>query len=173
MPKCPSSPTRRTVLTAAAATAALPVLDAALGTISPAAAAATRAGAAATQTGTAATTKSGWLATPLKAAELKDRQFTAVGGQDIVLARSGKTVRALSSACTHKGCIITPTAGSEILGPCPCHQATFNLDGSAAKAPATTPLPHYAIRVNDKGFLEIDPGQKLPKDDKNASVTIS
>jgi hypothetical protein len=42
-----------------------------------------------------------------------------------------------------------------------------------AKGPATLPLPHYAIRVNDKGFVEIDPGTKLAKDGKGASVTIS
>jgi hypothetical protein len=42
-----------------------------------------------------------------------------------------------------------------------------------AQAPATQPLAHFAVRINDKGLIEIDPGQTLAKDDKGASLTIS
>ena len=162
-------PTRREVLVVAAATVTIPMLDSALGAMRTAAAAGTQRGAASAP----ATEPAGWFTTKLKAADLKDNEFTAVEGHAIVLARTGKSVVALSDVCTHKGCSLTPKAGTKILGPCRCHQAQFNLDGSVAKGPATLPLPHYAIRTNDKGLIEIDPGQKPAKDDKSASVTIS
>ena len=44
--------------------------------------------------------------------------------------------------------------------------------GSVAHAPSKEPLSHFAIRVNDKGFIEIDPSQKLAKDDKGATITL-
>jgi len=158
------SPTRRAVLAAVAATVTLPMLDAAVG--------AARA-APGGPNAPAATEKPGWFATTLKAADLKDNEFTAVTGHALLLSRAGKTVIAVSSTCTHKGCALSPKAGSKILGPCRCHQAQFNLDGTVAKGPATVPLPQYALRVNDKGLIEIDPGQKVSKDDRLASVTIS
>jgi Rieske Fe-S protein len=165
------SPTRRQVLAVAAATVTIPMLDTALGTVRSASAAAAQRGG--TENGTNPAEKAGWFTTTLKAADLKDNEFTAVDGHAIVLSRAGKTVSALSNTCTHKGCSIAPKAGTKVLGPCQCHQAQFNLDGSVSKGPATTPLPHYAIRVNDKGLVEVDPGQTLKKDDKGASVTIS
>jgi cytochrome b6-f complex iron-sulfur subunit len=156
---CFSSPSRREVLVIAAATVTLPMLDSALGTVRSVEAA-------------AATEKSGWLTTTIKPADLKDKEFAAVADHPIILSRSDKVVAALTNVCTHKGCAIPPTAGANILT-CPCHKAAFNLDGSVSKAPATAPLTHHAIRVNDKGFLEIDPSQKLAKDDKGATYKIS
>ena len=47
------------------------------------------------------------------------------------------------------------------------------VDGTVAKAPAKDPLAHYALRLNDAGLIEIDPGQKVTKDDKNFSVTVA
>ena len=169
------SPNRREVLAVAAATVTIPMLDSVLGAMRSASAVASQrgGGGGGGGNGTAPAEKAGWFTTTLKAGDLKDNEFTVVEGHEIVLARTGKTVAALSNVCTHKGCTIAPKAGTKVLGPCQCHQAAFNLDGSVAKAPATAPLPHLAIRVNDKGFIEIDPGQNLSKGDKGSSMTIS
>lgn len=167
-----ASPSRRQVLAAAAATVTLPMLGSAIGALRAAQASATTAPATARGTTSAPAEKPGWFATTLKPADLKDKEFTAVAGHVIVLSRTDKTVVALTNKCTHKGCAINPKAGANILT-CPCHGAQFNLDGTVAKAPAKLPLDHYAIRVSANGVIEIDPGQKLAKDDKSATITIS
>ena len=159
---------RREVLAVAAVTVSIPLLDSALGTTRSACAAAATTTAPATN----AAEKPGWFATTLKPADLKDNEFTAVAGHAIVVSRSDKTVAALSNKCTHKGCAINPKAGAKTLV-CPCHKGEFNLDGTVAKAPPTAVLTHYAIRVSDKGVIEIDPGQSLKKDDKDATITIA
>ncbi len=156
------NPSRRKVLAIATATVALPVLNSALGAMRSASAAAAAA----------ATEKSSWFTTTVKPADLKVNEFAALPNHAIVLSRSDKTVSALTNVCTHKGCAITPTAGAKTMT-CACHKSQFNLDGSVAQAPATLPLSHYAIRVNDKGFIEIDPGQTLAKNDKGATLTIT
>ena len=170
----PTSPSRRQVLAVAAATVTLPMLGSAVGALRSANANATLNPAARAATGgaTAASEPAGWITTTLKPADLKDNEFTAVAGHAIVLTRADKTVSAVSNKCTHKGCSMNPKAGNKTLI-CTCHNSAFNLDGSVAKAPATQPLPHYAIRVNDKGLIEIDPGQTLTKDNKGATITIS
>jgi Rieske Fe-S protein len=169
---------RRQLLTATAAAVSLPMVEAALGSLrsthaatAPATGPARGAGARGNNR-TAPDEPAGWFATTLKPADLKDGEFTDVAGHVVVLTRSGKQISALSTKCTHQGCKVPATAGQKILT-CPCHQAQYNLDGSVAKGPARNALQHYALRVNDKGFIEVDPGQKLAKDAKEATVTIS
>jgi cytochrome b6-f complex iron-sulfur subunit len=157
------SPSRRQVLVAAAATVTLPILGQALGAVNSA-----RGNAA---PNSAATEQGGWFTTTFKPADLKDNEFTALPGRPIVLARSGKTVAALTNKCTHSGCAMNPAAGSKTLS-CQCHRSQFNLDGSVAQPPAKQALSHFAIRVNDKGLIEIDAGQKLGQADKAATLTI-
>ena len=163
-----NSPSRREVLAIAAVTVSLPLIDSAFGTL-PSAFGAGRGG---NSTASAPAEVPGFFATTFKPADLKDNEFTAVPGHAIVLSRKGKTVAAISNTCTHKGCTMNPATGKNLLV-CKCHNSQFNPDGTVAKAPATAPLPHYALRVNDKGLLEIDPGQKLAAGDKDAAVTIS
>jgi len=159
------SPSRRQILTAAAVTVALPLVGAATGAVRCA------CGSGPRRSGTAPAEKPGWITTTLKPADLKDSEFTLVDGHTIVLARTNKTVAALTNVCTHSGCPMAPKASAKTLT-CQCHKSEFNLDGTVAHAPATKPLSHYAIRVNDKGLIEIDPGQQLSKDDKGAAITV-
>jgi Rieske Fe-S protein len=163
-----NSPCRHEVLAVAAVTASVPLLESALGAL-PAAHAAGRSG---NGTASAPAEVPGFFATTFKTNDLKDKEFTPIPNHAIVLSRKDKTVAAISNKCTHRGCTISPKAGKDTLS-CACHNAQFNLDGSVAKAPANKPLDRYAIRVNDKGLIEVDPGQKLAADDKNASLTIS
>lgn len=117
--------------------------------------------------------KPGWFTTKLKAAALKDKEATAVEGRPgIVVTRQDKEVMALSTKCTHKGCTVKPKAGATTIN-CACHGAQYNLDGTVAKAPATEPLVHFAIRTNAGGMVEIDPGQTPAADAAEYKVTLS
>jgi Rieske Fe-S protein len=51
----------------------------------------------------------------------------------------------LSATCTHQGCTVADVSGGTIN--CPCHGSKFNLDGSVANGPATSPLPRMKITV--------------------------
>jgi Rieske Fe-S protein len=51
----------------------------------------------------------------------------------------------LSATCTHQGCTVGEVSGGTIN--CPCHGSKFNLDGSVANGPATSPLPKMEIKV--------------------------
>jgi Rieske Fe-S protein len=155
------TPSRRQVLVAAAVTASIPILNSAL-----------PAHAADPAPSTAPDTKPAWKATELKAADLKDNEFTASGIDGVVFSRKDKIITALSTVCTHKGCAVAAKSGANILI-CPCHAAQFNLDGTVAKAPANKPLERFAIRVNDKGIVEVDKTQKVARDNTSATVTLS
>lgn len=45
---------------------------------------------------------------------------------------------------------------------CPCHGATFALDGSNPTSPAKTPLKHYAMCVDATGNVTIDTSTTVP-----------
>jgi Rieske Fe-S protein len=62
----------------------------------------------------------------------------AVCGQhDIIVVNSGGQYVALSSSCTHACCTVSWT-GSELH--CPCHSATFNLQGKCTNGKASKNL---------------------------------
>jgi nitrite reductase/ring-hydroxylating ferredoxin subunit len=158
---------RRHVLAAAAATVTLPMLQTAVGRMKSVIAA---GGATASAP---AAEKPGWFTTTLKAADLKDNEFVLVEGHKIIVTRSGKTVMALTSLCSHKQGNLKAKTGDAKIAWCPLHQSEFKLDGTVAKGPATAPLAPYAIRVDAKGMVEIDPGQKPEKTAKEYSVTLA
>lgn len=65
---------------------------------------------------------------------------------------------ALSTVCTHLGCITTwQQRGEEFK--CPCHGSAFHKDGMNFEGPAPRPLPRYAIRIAEDGQLEVDRGR--------------
>lgn len=67
-------------------------------------------------------------------------------GRSVALFRDGAGVYAVSTVCTHLGCIVNPTReGFE----CPCHGSRFGADGSVLKGPAPRPLPW--LEVSGKG----------------------
>jgi len=160
------NPSRRSVITAAAATVSLPLVESALGRLRAAQAAAP---APAPQARGGAPEKPGYFDTQLTPANVKDKEFTVVKNHKVLLVREGDNITAITSVCTHRGCTITPTAGEPVMT-CGCHKAQFNLNGSVAHGPATVPLNHYAVKLNDKGNIEVDPGQTVARDAKEAVV---
>jgi Rieske Fe-S protein len=76
------------------------------------------------------------------------QRFSAGGIEGFVLNAAGN-LRALSAACTDQGCILNadPANGRLV---CPCHTATFGLDGvptTGAYRYRVTPLPVIQLRT--------------------------
>jgi len=106
---------------------------------------------------------SGWQAIG-RLEELPEGQLTkrTVDSVDILVMRRGQHVDAIANKCTHlsgplsdgefkvesgQGCVV-----------CPWHGSTFRLsDGGVVHGPATSPQPHFDVRVTS-GTVEI----KLP-----------
>jgi len=75
-------------------------------------------------------------------------------GRSVAVFRDAAGVYAISTVCTHLGCIVKPTAsGFE----CPCHGSQLALDGSVIKGPAPRGLPWLQVSARG-GTLIVDEG---------------
>ena len=63
-------------------------------------------------------------------------------GRPIAVFRDGEGVYAVSTVCTHLGCIVKAEGGGFA---CPCHGSRFALDGSVTKGPAPKALPWLSV----------------------------
>jgi cytochrome b6-f complex iron-sulfur subunit len=68
-----------------------------------------------------------------------------IRGEPVLLIREANQVVALSAVCTHLGCIVKYKGGGVIL--CPCHAASFDLNGNVTGGPAPRPLTYYRVRI--------------------------
>lgn len=65
-------------------------------------------------------------------------------GRNVALFRDAGGTFAISTVCTHLGCIVkTGATGFE----CPCHGSAFARDGTVVKGPAPKPLPWLKVSV--------------------------
>lgn len=69
--------------------------------------------------------------------------------------RGRRQIFALSTVCTHLGCITLWEEGRRRFK-CACHGSGFRPDGVNFEGPAPRPLERYAIRIADDGQLEVD-----------------
>ncbi len=69
---------------------------------------------------------------------------------------------ALSSVCTHLGCMTRYAPESAQLA-CPCHGSRFSLDGRVAAGPAPRPLRRLQITL-ERGVLVVDSSKQVPVD---------
>lgn len=76
----------------------------------------------------------------------------------VCIVREGDKLCAISTTCTHLGCIIGP---SETGFACPCHGSRFDQDGNVTGGPAPKPLPWYALSLAPNGELEVDKGTEV------------
>ena len=78
-------------------------------------------------------------------------------GRSVALFRDGDGVYAISTICTHLGCIVKPTSeGFD----CPCHGSRFKKDGTVTKGPAPKPLPWWKV-TNNGGTFTVDEETKV------------
>ena len=81
-------------------------------------------------------------------AEIPDGGGVIKGG--LVITRSGSTVHAFSSTCTHLGCTVNKVKNGKIY--CPCHGSVFDATtGAVVDPPAPRPLPAVAVTVRNGG----------------------
>ena len=79
-------------------------------------------------------------------------------GRPVAIFRDAEGVHAVSTVCTHLGCLVKPNPeGFD----CPCHGSRFARDGSVTKGPAPRALPW--LQVSSKGGnLVVDEGKAVP-----------
>jgi 3-phenylpropionate/trans-cinnamate dioxygenase ferredoxin subunit len=90
-------------------------------------------------------------------AELPPGSMRAVqlGGREIVLCHTREGVFALDNICTHAHARLCEGRLRATRLVCPLHGASFDVrDGRVLGAPATVPLPRYAVRISD-GTIEV------------------
>lgn len=80
-------------------------------------------------------------------------------GRAVALYRDGEGVYAISTVCTHLGCIVRP---AEDGFHCPCHGSRFASDGSVLRGPAPKALPWLAVASADPGSFLVDEGKVVP-----------
>jgi cytochrome b6-f complex iron-sulfur subunit len=71
----------------------------------------------------------------------------------ICVVRDGDRVAAISTTCTHLGCIV---AVSETGFACPCHGSRYDQDGNVTGGPAPKNLPWFQVRLAPNGELQVD-----------------
>jgi cytochrome b6-f complex iron-sulfur subunit len=76
-------------------------------------------------------------------------------GQQVYIVRTAEGFYAVSSICTHLGCI-TQWKPEDSLIECPCHGSKFKRDGTKVAGPAPRPLPHFQITLTADGELQVD-----------------
>lgn len=82
-------------------------------------------------------------------------QLARLDDLSLVLYRSGGTVRALDSVCSHMGGPLEEGQVQDGCITCPWHGSTFHLaDGSIVRGPASSEQPAYETRVRD-GQVEV------------------
>ncbi len=69
----------------------------------------------------------------------------------VVTQPTAGVFKGLSAICTHAGCTVNKVADGTI--DCPCHGSKYNLDGSVANGPATTPLASKNITVQGDSIV--------------------
>lgn len=69
--------------------------------------------------------------------------------------------RALSSVCTHLGCITRYRPDENIIA-CPCHGSRFALDGEVLEGPAPRPLRCLQMGLSDRGEILVDTALEVP-----------
>jgi len=68
----------------------------------------------------------------------------SAGGKPVLVIRTDKGFTALSAVCTHLGCLVEFDSAARKVH-CPCHAATFDLQGQVTGGPPPRPLPVYSV----------------------------
>jgi cytochrome b6-f complex iron-sulfur subunit len=81
----------------------------------------------------------------------------------LVVVRSAAGIYALSTVCTHLGCVLDFEPAARLLA-CPCHGARFDLGGDPLVGPASRPLERLSIHRDDTGRLLVDTSVHLARE---------
>lgn len=67
-----------------------------------------------------------------------------LNGKPVIVVRAGDRFVAYSAVCTHLGCIVNWDAQRKAFL-CPCHAATFDVNGKVVDGPPPAPLKEYKV----------------------------
>jgi cytochrome b6-f complex iron-sulfur subunit len=76
----------------------------------------------------------------------------------VCIVREGAKIAAISTTCTHLGCIVAPAPTGYA---CPCHGSHFDVDGNVVGGPAPKPLAWYQVTLTPNGELEVDKDNEI------------
>ena len=82
----------------------------------------------------------------------------ALEARRICIVREGNQMAAISTTCTHLGCIVS---SSETGFACPCHGSRYDQDGNVTGGPAPKALPWYRLSLAPNGELEVDKDNEI------------
>ena len=77
------------------------------------------------------------------------------------LFREEQGFHAISSTCTHLGCVVAHNEGEGFA--CPCHGSRFSTDGSVIGGPAPAALSWLEIVLSPDGQLQVNAESQVPK----------
>jgi cytochrome b6-f complex iron-sulfur subunit len=80
-------------------------------------------------------------------------------GRSVAVFRDADGVFALSTVCTHLGCIVKREGDGFS---CPCHGSKFALDGAITKGPAPKALPWLGVSKAPDGAYVVDEAKTVP-----------
>ncbi|HUI54540.1 MAG TPA: Rieske 2Fe-2S domain-containing protein [Bryobacteraceae bacterium] len=104
---------------------------------------------------------------PLRVFKLGDPAQFAVGSVTRIesggffLFREEQGFHAISSTCTHLGCVVALNEGEGFA--CPCHGSRFSSDGSVVGGPAPAALPWLQIALSPDGQLQVNAESSVRK----------
>lgn len=70
----------------------------------------------------------------------------------IVIVKPDKSLAALNSKCTHKGCTVDWDKTASSIN-CDCHGSVFSTNGKVIKGPADKPLTIYEVKEENGSIL--------------------
>jgi nitrite reductase/ring-hydroxylating ferredoxin subunit len=86
-------------------------------------------------------------------------------GRAVAILRDPEGVFAISTICTHLGCIVKQAADGFH---CPCHGSRFAPDGGVVRGPAPKALAWLAVTSVGGGTFIVDEGKTVPSGTKVA-----
>ena len=94
-----------------------------------------------------------------KADEIPVGSTRVYAGQNVRIASTAEGLMAMSTVCTHLGCIVEESDGGFS---CPCHGSKFDETGTVVGGPAPRALPWLSISQTADGTLVVDRSAEVP-----------
>lgn len=86
--------------------------------------------------------------------ERQDGYQRVIDRHAVFLVRTGESVTALDSTCTHLGCRVSWSSETQELR-CPCHGGTYDRTGAVTSGPPPEPLARFATHVDKDGRVMV------------------
>ena len=87
---------------------------------------------------------------------------TFIEEHEVFILRTHEGTRAMSSVCTHLGCIVQASEKGYL---CPCHGSWFDSDGHVMRGAASRDLAFYRVGKASDGRLVVDKGHRVSPDE--------